>query len=122
MSNCRLILNSQISWTRSDTLVHEMILLIIFCTSKATNTISCVRLIRKIIFKEVTHATMIYLAGKLKRAGKTARQLALEVGVSEQVAGAWVHGTKQPKAHRLPLIAAALGCTVDDLYREEATE
>ena len=65
---------------------------------------------------------MIYLAGKLKRAGKTARQLALEVGVSEQVAGAWVHGTKQPKAHRLPLIAAALGCTVDDLYREEATE
>ena len=79
-------------------------------------TISCVSLNCKVNLGVIS---MTYLRASMRRAGKTARQLARELGVSEQVVGAWIHGTKSPRADRLPRIAVLLNCTVDDLYRKE---
>lgn len=51
-----------------------------------------------------------------KAAGLTQAELAAKVGVCRTAVAAWESGKSYPPADRLPTIAAALSCTVDDLY------
>lgn len=56
------------------------------------------------------------IRARRKAAGLTIEALARELGVSLQAVGAWEGGVTLPSAARLPDIAAALGCSIDDLY------
>lgn len=56
------------------------------------------------------------LGQALARAKMTQRQLAAMIGVSPATVCFWVAGRRQPGAARLPLIAAALDCSIDDLF------
>lgn len=53
-------------------------------------------------------------------AGMTLEQLAEKVGVTFGAVSQWELGRINPRAELLPRIAAALGCTVGNLYGEEA--
>lgn len=55
-----------------------------------------------------------------KRAGLTARDVALEMGVSFQNVYNWENGSYLPPTKRLPEIARLYGCTVDELLQDEA--
>lgn len=59
------------------------------------------------------------LKGCLRRAGMKQRELAEALGVTPAAVSYWVVGAYLPAAAMLPRIAAALGCTVDDLFRED---
>ena len=61
----------------------------------------------------------IYIKDKLARIGKTQAALAAELDVSAMIVSEWAAGRKTPRAERLPALAQALKCTVDDLYTEE---
>lgn len=56
---------------------------------------------------------------KRKEAGVSQTQLAEICGVSQAAVAAWESGAKNPTADKLPIIADALGCSIDDLYRTE---
>ncbi|MFR6334610.1 MAG: helix-turn-helix transcriptional regulator [Oscillospiraceae bacterium] len=60
------------------------------------------------------------LATCRKAAGLTQAALAAILGVSQAAVAAWESGAKLPSAHKLPAIAAALRCTIDDLYNVPA--
>ena len=62
---------------------------------------------------------MLYIRKKMEAADKTVTQLAKELGVSGPTISDWANGKKCPTADKLPRLAAALGCTIDELYREE---
>lgn len=53
-----------------------------------------------------------------KAAGMTMEDLAAAVGCTLQAVGCWERGETLPTADRLPEIARALGCTIDDLFQE----
>jgi len=53
-----------------------------------------------------------------KAAGMTMEDLANAIGCTLQAVGCWERGETLPTADRLPEIARALGCTIDDLYQE----
>ena len=57
-----------------------------------------------------------------KRAGLTIEELAAAVGCTRQAAGAWENGIALPTADRLPEIARALGCSIDDLFRVQEND
>lgn len=52
----------------------------------------------------------------------SAEALAQAVGTSRQAVYDWESGQYWPKASSLPRIAEALGCTIDELFREERIE
>ena len=54
-----------------------------------------------------------------RAAGMTLEELAAEVGCTLQAVSCWERGQTLPTADRLPQLAKALGCTIDDLFREE---
>ncbi len=54
-----------------------------------------------------------------RAAGMTLEELAAEVGCTLQAVSCWERGQTLPTADRLPKLAKALGCTIDDLFREE---
>ena len=56
------------------------------------------------------------IRARRKAAGMTIEALAARLDVSLQAVGAWECGLTLPSAARLPDIAAALGCSIDDLY------
>ena len=58
------------------------------------------------------------IRAKRKAAGMTLEQLADRLHVTRQAVCRWEVGDALPTADRLPEIAAALGCTIDDLYRD----
>lgn len=62
---------------------------------------------------------MTSMRRRRKAAGLTTEELGRRVGVSAQAVGAWERGTALPSADRLPEIARALGCRIDDLYEDE---
>lgn len=64
----------------------------------------------------------LYIKDKLERAGLMQRQLADKIGVSEMAVSAWCNGKAAPTARKLPAVAAALGCKIEDLYREGVAE
>lgn len=45
--------------------------------------------------------------------------LAKKIGVTQGLVSVWESGKYLPRAEKLPLIADALGCTVDDLLRRD---
>lgn len=51
-----------------------------------------------------------------KAAGLKQADLAAEVGVCRSAVAMWETGAHYPPASKLPTIAAALHCTIDDLY------
>ena len=51
--------------------------------------------------------------------GMTQKQLSELLGVSRASVAMWETGKSMPRADMLPLIAASLGCTIDDLYADE---
>mgnify|MGYP000006507046 FL=1 len=48
--------------------------------------------------------------------GMTLAELARRCGVTLVAVHQWEAGTTFPSADKLPMIAASLGCTIDDLY------
>lgn len=56
------------------------------------------------------------IRAKRKDRGLTMDQLADRLGVTRQAVGAWEGGIALPSADKLPEIAAALRCSIDDLY------
>ena len=58
------------------------------------------------------------LAPRRKAVGLTQGELALRLGVARAALGRWECGKSWPSARLLPVIADALHCSVDDLYRE----
>lgn len=61
----------------------------------------------------------IYIQDKLERIGKEQKQLAEALGVTKSAVNQWSSGATVPSAKMLPALAAALGCTVDELYHRE---
>lgn len=57
-----------------------------------------------------------------RAAGMTLEELAAEVGCTLQAVSCWERGQTLPTADRLPQLAKALGCTIDDLFREDSAE
>lgn len=55
------------------------------------------------------------------RVGKnmTQTELAKCVGVGQTAVANWESGVAKPKTNMLPALAAALGCTIDELYGKE---
>lgn len=64
---------------------------------------------------------MIYIKKRRERLGKTMKQLADAVGVTDAAIAQYESGQCMPKAEVLPKLARALGCTIDELYREEVS-
>ena len=60
------------------------------------------------------------LEARRKAAGLTQVTLAQALGVSQSSIAAWEAGSYYPTADKLPASAAALGCTIDDLYKAPA--
>lgn len=56
------------------------------------------------------------LASTRKAAGMTQSELALKVGVTQASVAMWESGRKNPATDKLPVIADALGCTIDALF------
>lgn len=51
--------------------------------------------------------------------GMTQGELARLIGVSAPAIAQWERGDTNPTADKLPAIAAALGCTIDDLFKHD---
>lgn len=60
------------------------------------------------------------LEARRKAAGLTQAALAHVIGVSQSSIASWEAGAYYPTADKLPAIAAALSCTIDDLYNVPA--
>ncbi len=58
------------------------------------------------------------LRPRRKAAGLTLNDLAARLGLTSAAVGAWERGTALPTADRLPDIAAALDCRIEDLYEQ----
>ena len=54
-----------------------------------------------------------------RAAGMNQGELGRLVGCSGAAVGAWERGEALPGADKLPEIAGALGCSIDELYRGE---
>ena len=65
---------------------------------------------------------MAGLAPRRKAAGYTQEQLAARLQVERATLGMWEIGASWPPARILPQMAAALLCSIDDLYRAPAPE
>lgn len=61
----------------------------------------------------------IYIKRKRERLGKTKQQLADEIGVTLSAVSQYESGLCMPSADKLPDLAFALNCRIDDLFRVE---
>ena len=63
------------------------------------------------------------LKKKRLAAGLSQKELADKLGIVQSAISAWESGEKMPRAAQLPELAAALHCTIDELYQppEEST-
>lgn len=57
------------------------------------------------------------IRARRKAAGMSQEELAAAVGCTFQAVGAWERGQMLPTAARLPQLAKALNCSIDDLYK-----
>lgn len=57
------------------------------------------------------------LRARRKAAGLTLRDMAEKLGCTQAAVSCWELGETLPTADRLPEIARALGCNVDELYK-----
>lgn len=53
---------------------------------------------------------------KRKQAGISQAKLAEVLGINQKAVSQWEAGSSLPTADKLPAIAAALGCSIDDLF------
>ena len=51
-----------------------------------------------------------------QKAGITQEQLAEKLGVGQSTVAMWENGKNSPQSDKLPKLAEALGCTVNDLF------
>lgn len=61
------------------------------------------------------------LASRRKALGMTQQKLANQIGVARSALAMWETGANSPRFKMLPVLAAALGCTVDELVRSEVS-
>lgn len=54
-----------------------------------------------------------------KKAGKTQKQIADHLGISDSAVNQWEAGKTMPKTEHLVKTASFLGCTVDELLKED---
>ena len=54
-----------------------------------------------------------------EKANMTQADLARAVGLKRSAVAMWETGGNMPNASKLPVIAKALNCTVDDLFQKE---
>lgn len=54
--------------------------------------------------------------------GYTQFELAEKLGVKQTTVAMWENGTNKPRSSMLPKIAAALNCTIDELFAQDADE
>lgn len=54
-----------------------------------------------------------------ERLGKTLAEVANAAGVTPGAVSQWESGQTIPTADKIPAIAAALGCSIDELYGKE---
>ena len=57
------------------------------------------------------------LRKKRLAAGLSQKELADSLGTVQSAISAWESGEKMPRASQLPELAAALHCTIDELYQ-----
>lgn len=57
-----------------------------------------------------------YLKRRRARAGLTQKQAADRIGASVQTLRGWERGGYWPSAYWIPLLAAAYGCSIEELY------
>lgn len=60
------------------------------------------------------------IKGLREAAGLSQLQVADSMGVVQSAVSSWESEVALPKARQLPLLARVLGCTIDDLYAEDA--
>lgn len=61
------------------------------------------------------------LRSRRKAAGLSQTELAARVGATFQAVGAWERGETLPSADKLPEIARALGCSIDELFTDTSS-
>ena len=52
------------------------------------------------------------------KAGLSQKELAERLKVAQPSVHSWENGDADPKTDKLPALAAALGCTIDDLFAD----
>lgn len=63
---------------------------------------------------------MLRIKALREAAGKTQKELAAEVGIeTEGGISLWESGKRKPPSDKLPALAAALNCTINDLFEEK---
>jgi len=62
------------------------------------------------------------IKGAIARANTTQAKIARDMNVDPSAVNGWVTGRFMPTANRLSELANKLGCTVDELLREEKEE
>ena len=55
-------------------------------------------------------------------AGMSQPELAAALGLTRAAVSSWETGAALPSADKLPEIARALGCSIDELYKDHTTE
>lgn len=62
---------------------------------------------------------MIHITERREALGMSQAQLARAVGVIPSSVSQWESGTKTPATDKLPALAKALKCKIDDLFKED---
>ena len=57
-----------------------------------------------------------------ERMGISQLQLAVELGVNQTAVSQWERGAAFPACEKLPALAEALACTIDDLFSDTEAE
>ena len=65
---------------------------------------------------------MIYIRKKMEAAKTNVTQLAQRMGVSCPAVSNWASGKSTPDADKLPDLAQALGCSIDELFVDDEKE
>lgn len=60
------------------------------------------------------------IRGSREKTGITQEEMARRLGVSNKTISAWEVGRRNPKSTMLPKIAEVLGCSIMELFGEEA--
>lgn len=60
---------------------------------------------------------MLNIQKKRKESRITQEELARRISVKRNTISQWETGARRPPSDKLPLIAAALECTINDLYQ-----
>lgn len=63
---------------------------------------------------------MLAIRDKREALNITQSELAEQMGVKRNTISQWETGSRHPDHNKIPDLAAALGCTIDELYGKEA--